>query len=81
MHTGEVAYIVATVLCVAIVPWTLILMMPTNSLIAASTKNQATEGDEAVVVKKLLDKWRMMNFARALFPLVGGIVGLAKALP
>lgn len=81
MSTGEVAYIVATGLAVSIVPWTLIVMKRTNDSVATFDGHTNDGGVEAIAVKKLLDRWALMNFIRALFPFVGGIVGLVAALP
>ncbi|KAF8229399.1 hypothetical protein L208DRAFT_1439257, partial [Tricholoma matsutake] len=81
MSTGEVAYIVATGLAVSIVPWALIVMKRTNDSVATFDGHTNDGGVEAIAVKKLLDRWALMNFIRALFPFVGGIVGLVAALP
>ena len=81
-HTGQVAYAVAGALTIAIVPWTLIVMRKTNAAIAAYARPRETNDDnDRVNAERLLHRWTMMNFARALFPLVGGVVGLAAALP
>ena len=76
------AYGIAAGLTVAIIPWTLIVMRKTNDAIAAFEELQ-DGGDrlDVVSVKALLDRWALMNFARVLSPLLGGIVGLVTALP
>jgi noranthrone monooxygenase len=81
MRTGEVAYVFATGLTLSILPFTLIVMKRTNDAIADFQGGQKNNGGEAVVVKKLLDRWAVMNYIRALFPLAGGVVGLITALP
>ena len=81
VRTGKVAHVLAAGLTLSIVPWTLIVMKRTNDSIASPGERQNNEGGDAVAVKKLLDKWAVMNFIRALFPLAGGVVGLVTALP
>jgi noranthrone monooxygenase len=81
-HTSEVAYAAAAGLVLLMIPWTLLVMMPTNNLIEARSRPHE-EGDldgGVLRVKQLLRKWTVMNYIRAVFPLAGGIVGLVTAL-
>jgi noranthrone monooxygenase len=82
-HTSEVAYAAAAGSVFLMIPWTLLVMMPTNNLIEARARPHEEEDlDGAVLrVRQLLRKWSVMNYIRAVFPLAGGIVGLVTALP
>jgi hypothetical protein len=86
-HTSEVAYAAAAGSVLSMIPWTLLMMMPTNNLIEAHASPHDHEDSEedlaggVLRVKQLLSKWTVMNYIRAVFPLVGGIVGLVTVLP
>ncbi|TPX17147.1 uncharacterized protein E0L32_003265 [Thyridium curvatum] len=73
------SYAVACGLTLAIVPYTLILMRPTNNqLLAAAAGATRSLGDEAV--KDLLGKWKLLNLARSFLPLFGSLIGLSALL-
>ena len=89
-------YITAAVSTISIVPFTLLVMMPTNNLLAASAARASSmkreSGEEDVgnkVVKqdgedeeflRLMMKWARLNYLRALLPLSGAVIGLTAAL-
>ena len=65
-------YTAAAVLAVAIVPYTIALMRPTNDILlsaAAGTANALTE------VRGLIDKWAVLNLIRSTLPLASAVVG------
>ena len=73
-------YGVAAVMTIAIVPWTLLLMNPTNrSLIEKAGAAVELKGDEEEV-QGLLRRWGNLNGIRSLFPLVGGVAGALAVL-
>ena len=76
MQTDQVAYAVAAVLTASIVPWTLTVMRRTNNSIGAFSGTE----DDSAALKKLLDKWSLTNYVRAVLPLAGGLVALVAAL-
>ena len=76
MQTDQVAYAVAAVLTASIVPWTLTAMRRTINSIEAFSGTE----DDSAALKKLLDKWSLTNYVRAVLPLAGGLVALVAAL-
>lgn len=62
----------AGALLVGIVPYTLVVMMPTNNMLhsAAAGAHIPTK-----VVLDLITKWGTMNLVRSLFPLASAITG------
>lgn len=67
-------------LTIGIVPFTFAVMSPTNNrLIKKAQASVEVKGDEKEV-GDLLEKWRKLNGARSLLPLVGGALGLFAAL-
>ena len=67
----------------AILPWTIAVMMPTNLELMRRAK-VAKEDAEGLNFKKesavMLTKWNIMNYVRAVLPMVGAWVGLYAAL-
>jgi hypothetical protein len=76
--------IAAAVLNMAIVPFTLFVIAPTNELLFAREKawKDGNEEMKAKVVKSqrelttegLMNTWRMQNWIRSLFPLLGAVL-------
>jgi hypothetical protein len=70
----------AGVLSVAFLPWTLLVMMPTNKRLGeiarqvrgGKAESKVDEGE----VQTLLRAWNSMNLVRATLPMVGAVVGL-----
>ncbi|PYI03696.1 DUF1772-domain-containing protein [Aspergillus sclerotiicarbonarius CBS 121057] len=77
------AYMVSAALVVAIVPFTGGFMKGTNDRLMGWAEKGVgkgvEEGEEEVV--GLLKKWAWLNGIRALWPLVGGVLGLVAVLP
>jgi hypothetical protein len=71
-------YSVAALLTLGIVPFTLVAMLPTNNKLMASAEASTTEKEDEV--DQLLTQWGILNGLRGLWPLAGGILGLAVAL-
>lgn len=72
-------------LALAIWPWTVFVMWPTNEKLFrkhAEMKNLSVE-EKATEVglpkgessKELIDKWGTLNFVRGAFPLLGAVLG------
>jgi len=72
-------HLIAGGLTIAIVPFTLLFMAPTNNLLLGAANGTAAHLDEEAV-KALLLKWKNLNLTRALFPLCGSVVGLWSIL-
>ncbi|KAL3461171.1 hypothetical protein BJX64DRAFT_261445 [Aspergillus heterothallicus] len=70
-------YSAAAALTVAIVPWTLTTMLPTNNqlLERAGLKGWAPSDEAAEETEDLLHKWTFLNAVRGVFPLLGAVVG------
>ena len=75
-------YGVAAALTIAIVPWTLLAMSPTNSRLSAKAEEAWTRKgkEDDGEVGELLKRWTTLNGVRSFFPLVGGVVGLVAVL-
>jgi len=71
-------YATAGAATISIVPFTLLVMVPTNDALFAlhAAPNMAVLSE----VKHLLTKWAWMHVARSVFPLVGAISGLFTVL-
>lgn len=76
-YTG-IFYRAAGFLTLGIVPWTVFVMTSTNAKIMTIAEVEAEIGDEEFDV--LMRWWQVLNGIRGLFPLAGGILGLATAL-
>lgn len=67
-------YAAAALSTIGIVPFTLLIMMPTNDILF-----EWQASPEAVAlgsVQHVAKKWAFMHFIRSLFPLLGAVVGL-----
>ncbi|RKK75243.1 hypothetical protein BFJ69_g7833 [Fusarium oxysporum] len=65
----------AAILTAGIVPWTLIMMLGTNNqLIAKAAGSPSTTSSQEL--DELLSRWTSYNNIRAIFPLIGGVLGL-----
>ncbi|KAJ8076302.1 hypothetical protein PM082_000722 [Marasmius tenuissimus] len=72
-------YIVAGLLTIGIVPYTLLVMAKTNEKLSAKAVDVPTEKSEVAdgpEVKDLVESWTTMNFVRGVLPLAGTIFGL-----
>lgn len=67
-------YIGAAALTVGIVPFTVFFMDDTNQALLGVAAGGAGLSSEAV--RELLNKWRVLNLVRSLFPLAGALLGL-----
>ena len=76
--------VVAGVLNIAILPWTLLAMAPTNNSIFAREEAWKEGDDERKVevakkqggrsTESVLNRWVLLNFCRACFPLAGAVL-------
>ena len=83
-------YAAAGVANIAIVPFTLLVMMKTvKKLLRKADEMAALQATETVVeagltkeetARVLVDKWGMQNLIRAIFPLIGALLGVWTAL-
>ncbi|KAH6687792.1 hypothetical protein F5X68DRAFT_6529 [Plectosphaerella plurivora] len=67
-------YAVGGLLTLAVMPFTLGVMMPTNNALLAVAGGQKTLG--AADVNGLLQKWKLLNNIRGLLPLAGSAIML-----
>jgi hypothetical protein len=76
-------YAVGGLATFAILPWTVAVMMPTNLDLMRRAK-VAKEDAESLKFEKesevMLAKWNIMNYVRAVLPMIGAWVGLYAAL-
>jgi hypothetical protein len=73
-------YGAAAVMTIGIVPWTLLMMNPTNQKLLAKADNAAAvEGDENEV-QDLLKRWTTLNGIRSLLPLLGSVTAVVAVL-
>lgn len=84
-HPKAEMYALSGLLALAIWPWTVFVMWPTNEKLFrkhAEMKNLSVE-EKATEVglpkgessKELVDKWGTLNLVRGAFPLVGAVLG------
>lgn len=68
----------AAVTTVLIVPWTILMMLPTNDLLDAKVAAAEAKADikEDSELTDLLKKWAGLNGIRSVFPLIAAISGL-----
>lgn len=69
-------FALAGALTIGIVPFTLLVMMPTNNAllgVASGTGGQVLSED---AVRSLLLRWKNLNLMRSMFPLAGSLLGL-----
>lgn len=71
-------YLVAAILTVGIVPFTMVVMAPTNGVLSKMTESDGQLDDGEVV--ELVERWTVLNRIRSLFPLVGGLCAIAASL-
>ena len=64
-------YAGAGLLTMAIVPWTLITMLPTNKLLLAGDAKMSVQASA-----DLVRKWGQLNMLRGLWPLAGACLGM-----
>lgn len=69
-------FIGAAALTIAIVPFTLIVMDPTNQALLLAADGSIPIGD--VAVKELLLRWKDLNLIRSIFPLAGAVLGISS---
>ena len=69
------AYATAAVLAIASIPWTLVVMMPTNTRLV-EIGNKRGEERFAGEVLQLLGRWSLFNSFRETVAFAGGVVGL-----
>lgn len=71
-------YAAAGALTIALVPWTLVFMMPTNNkmLSGAAADGKGAEKVSIATANNLLRTWGNLNLARGLWPLAGAAVGM-----
>ena len=84
-HPKAEMYALSAVIAAAILPWTRLVMWPTNvklfkkyeEMKELSIKEEATEVGLAKgeSTKELVDKWGALNVVRGLFPLVSAVLG------
>lgn len=70
-----VFYSSAAALVLGIVPHTILGMTSTNDKLIASADNSSTAKDSEI--DQLLNRWKVLNGIRGLWPLAGGLLGLA----
>ena len=74
-----IAYAAAGVVTASIIPFTLIVMTPTNNTLFRLEKEIRVEAAVATLdqVRELVTRWGRMHFVRSLFPLVGAVLGFS----
>lgn len=83
-HPKSELYAVAALATISVLPYTLVIMAPTNEkLINLATKAELlSAGDEFVAssisqpetVRELVARWTKLNYGRGVFPLIGSFV-------
>lgn len=71
---GWKRYAMAGALTIAIVPYTLIFMGPTNSSLLQAASGATTLSDDAT--HSLMLTWKSLNMGRSMLPLAGALLGL-----
>ncbi|KAI8944905.1 hypothetical protein F4801DRAFT_570146 [Xylaria longipes] len=75
-----IVFLVAAGTTLAMIPWTLLVMMPTNdTLMRARDLAGESKGAEVMLweeVEGLVVHWQRLHFLRSLFPLVGSVIGV-----
>ncbi|GKZ63366.1 hypothetical protein AnigIFM60653_007614 [Aspergillus niger] len=73
-------YTAAAVLTVSIVPYTILMMRPTNNALIKLAKSRGElTATEVAQSNDLLGRWVVLNGIRSLLPLVGGVVAITAA--
>lgn len=80
-------FALAAVATGGMIPYTLVVMMPTNNALEAKeektrslVKNAAVDGAGDGSAGALLEKWKVMNLIRAFFPLTGAVLAFWGAV-
>ncbi|KAG7091763.1 hypothetical protein E1B28_008165 [Marasmius oreades] len=77
-------YMTAGALTIGIVPWTLLVMAPTNDALIRKAVDSPTEAavasSKTYETEDLMEKWITLNFVRGLFPLAGTVAALYATL-
>lgn len=68
-------YAVSALLAVAIIPWTLLTMIPTNNELLAMADGRS---GGTLAANELIARWATLNLVRSLFPLAGAVVGFVS---
>lgn len=87
-HEGDATwklYSVAAALTLAILVWTVAVMMPTNKDLMKMAKiaDEVDETEAKVFAQESVKaprRWNWMNFVRAVLPMIGTVVGLIAAI-
>ena len=76
------SYLAAGLLTFAILPWTLVVMMPANKTLMKAAWKVQIDGAEAIKLQdhakleETIGLWGTMNWFRAVTPMVGGMIGV-----
>jgi len=81
-NTKGALYAAAGTAVIAIVPFTLGVMLSTNNRLIAQTKEWESTAlvSQSTLVQQQLDKWRVLNLIRSLGPAIGAGLGLVAVL-
>lgn len=73
---------IAAVLAVAIIPFTLVAIMPTNHILEGMEEavRVGKKDVDTKMARDLVEKWGVLNTIRASFPLAAGVLGLWAVL-
>ncbi|KAI8623045.1 hypothetical protein F5Y19DRAFT_460081 [Xylariaceae sp. FL1651] len=73
-------FLVAAVTTLTMIPYTLLVMMPTNNMLFQA-RNFTFSGAETPweEVRELVIHWQQLHFLRSLFPLAGSVIGMLGA--
>ncbi len=75
LMTGEILWLIGALLIFAVVPFTLIVIMPTNKLLLNPGRDPTS-----VETRALLDKWGKLHGVRSLFSLLASAIFLISVL-
>ncbi|KAK4870172.1 hypothetical protein LT330_005226 [Penicillium expansum] len=73
-------YAAAGVTTLAMVPFTWVLMTPTNNTLFGLEKASSETAEDLGAVRRLVVTWSWLHVTRSLFPLLGAIVGFRGLL-
>ena len=68
----------AAAMAIGIIPFTLLVLNPTNKRLIAAGEGRLAIGDTEA--KELVGKWARLNLGRTVLPIVGTIVGVSTVL-
>ncbi|THC93446.1 hypothetical protein EYZ11_007065 [Aspergillus tanneri] len=76
------ALVLAGLTTVAMLPFTWLVMVPTNNILFALEASSRASGAVATMeeARALVTKWCWMHLARSLFPLAGAVIGMVQIL-